>query len=129
MIPRIHQRRHTTDTVPVTSVTLKRRNEAGTSLEVVNLTGKTVKFKAVNAATGVTLVAETETGVTVETAASGTVKYDWQTAGAASAGIFRCYFVVYTSTETEHFPAARDGLIVGIDSETQTAEEAYEASL
>ena len=53
----------------------------------------------------------------------------WQTAGAASAGIFRCYFVVYTTTETEHFPAARDGLIVGIDSETQTAEEAYEASL
>ncbi len=129
MIPIVDQRRHTTDTAPVTSVTLKRRNEAGTAYEAADLTGKTVKFKAFNAATGAAVVSETVTGVTVETAASGTVKYDWLSAGAANAGIMRCFFVAYDGSETEHFPSKRDGLLVGFDSDTETAEQAYQAAL
>ena len=123
MTQQVH-RRHLSDTRTVLPVTLQQANESDV-LTVVNLTGLTVKFKMINAATGTTEIAETTTGVTVETAASGTVKYDFSAAGVDTAGVYRAFFVVYDGTETDHFPSATNDLLVKIDSDTQTADEAY----
>ena len=121
-------RRHVTDTRTLLSVTLQQPNSAGT-LTAVDLTGLTVKYKMLNRADGTTTIAETTTGVTVVTAASGTVNYDFSAAGVLTAGIFNGFFVVYSSSETDHFPVRVDGLRVMIDSDTQTAEQAYAAAI
>ena len=121
-------RRHVTDTRTLLSVTLQQPNSAGT-LTAVDLTGLTVKYKMLNRADGTTTIAETTTGVTVVTAASGTVNYDFSAAGVLTAGIFNGFFVVYASSETDHFPVRVDGLRVMIDSDTQTAEQAYAAAI
>lgn len=121
-------RRHVSDTRTVLPVTLKQPDSSGT-LTAVNLTGLTVKFKMINTADGTTEIAETNTGVTVVTAGSGTVNYDFSSGGVDTAGIYRAFFVVYDATETDHFPVAGNDLLVYIDSDTQTAEEAYEAAV
>lgn len=121
-------RRHVSDTRTVLPVTLKQPDSTGT-LTAVNLTGLTVKFKMINTADGTTEIAETNTGVTVVTAASGTVNYDFSSAGVDTAGIYRGFFVVYDSTETDHFPVAGNDLLIKIDSDTQTAEEAHAAAV
>ena len=127
MTQQIH-RRHVDDTRTLLYATLVQPNASGVDT-AVNLTGLTVKFKMVDAADGTVVIAETATGVTVETAASGTVKYDFSAAGVNVAGVFHAWFVVYDGIESDHFPVRRQGLKVMIDSDTQTAEEAYEAAL
>jgi hypothetical protein len=121
-------RRRVGDTRTPLYATIKQRDNDDASA-VLNLTGLTVKFMMINSATGVTKIAETSTGVTVETAASGTVKYDFSSTGCDDAGIFWGSFVVYDSTETDHAPAEMNGYEILIDSDTQTAEEAYAAAL
>lgn len=120
-------RRRVGDTVTPLYATIQQRGTDGT-LAAYNLTGKTVKFKMINAADGTTKIAETQTGVTVETAASGTVYYDFSSTGVDEAGKFYGSFVVYSSTETDTAPAEQNGLVILFDSDTQTAEEAYEAA-
>ena len=71
----IHRRR-VGDTRTVLPVTLQQPDSAGV-LQPVNLTGLTLQFKMVNAATGATKIALTSTGVTVTTAASGQAQYDF----------------------------------------------------
>ena len=121
-------RRRVGDTVTPLYATIQQRDTSGT-LAAYNLTGKTVKFKMINAADGTTKIAETSTGVTVETAASGTVYYDFSADGCDTAGKFFGSFVVYSSTETDTAPAEQNGLVILFDSATQTAEEAYEAAV
>ena len=121
-------RRRVGDTVTPLYATIQQRDTSGT-LAAYNLTGKTVKFKMINAADGTTKIAETSTGVTVETAAIGTVYYDFSAAGCDEAGKFWGSFVVYSSTETDTAPAEQNGLMILFDSATQTAEEAYEAAV
>jgi hypothetical protein len=118
----IPYRRHITDTRTVLSVTLSQPNESGVDT-VVNLTGLTVKFAMYNTA-GTVVISPTTTGVTVETAASGTVRYDFSTAGAATAGVYYAYFIVDDAGETDHYPAQSRGLKVLIDGHAVTAEEA-----
>lgn len=127
MTQQIH-RRHIGDSRTVLPVTLKQPNSSGVET-VVDLTGLTVKFTMVNAATGTVEIAETTTGVTVVTAASGTVNYDFSSGGVDTAGIYNAWFIVYDGAETDHFPVGRSDLQVYIDSDTVTAEEAYEAAL
>ena len=127
MSQQIH-RRHVTDTRTVLPATLVQPNASGADT-AVDLTGKTVQFKMVNAATGATAIALTSSGVTVTTAASGQVQYDFSSAGVQSAGKYRGFFVVSESGETDHFPVRADGLLILIDSDTQTAEQAFEAAL
>lgn len=114
------------DTAKVLSVEIMNANSSGV-IEAVNLTGKTVKFRMVNSATGVEKVAETAATVTV--AASGYAQYDFQAADVDTAGVFDAWFIVYASGETDTFPVATHGLQVHISSSTQTAREAYEAAL
>ena len=123
----IHRRR-VGDLRTVLPVTLKQADESGV-LQAVNLTGLTVQFSMIDAATGTTKIAATSTGVTVVTAASGTVNYDFSSAGVDTAGIYWGTFRVTQSGETDAFPVASKGLKICIDSATQTAEEAYAAAL
>jgi hypothetical protein len=88
-----------------------------------------VQFKMVNAATGATEIALTSTGVSVVTAASGTVNYDFSGAGVDAAGVYWGTFVVTEGGETDSFPVRTQDLKVCIDSDTLTAEEAYQAAL
>ena len=92
-------------------------------LTAVNLTGLTVKFKMVDES-GTVVVAETQTGVSVVTAASGTVNYDFSAAGVDAAGTYYGYFVVYDSGESDHFPVRSRDLKIRIDDDSTTAEEA-----
>ena len=70
----------------------------------VNLAGLTVKFTMI-AEDGTVVVAETATGVTVVTAATGYVQYDFQAADVDVAGTFYGYFNVYSGTEFDTYPA------------------------
>ncbi|MFN6189357.1 MAG: hypothetical protein ACK52I_26790 [Pseudomonadota bacterium] len=88
-----------------------------------------MQFKMLNAATGAAEVALTSTGVTVTTAATGQVQYDFSAAGVDTAGIYWGTFVVTQSSETDSFPVRTQDLKICIDSDTQTAEEAYQAAL
>jgi hypothetical protein len=118
-------RRRVGDTLTPLYVTIQQRDTSG-ALAGYNLTEKTVKFKMINAADGTTKIVETETGVTVETAASGTVYYDFSAAGCDTAGKFWGSFVVYSSTETDTAPVEQNGLVILFDSATQTAEQAFD---
>jgi hypothetical protein len=83
----------------------------------------------VNAATGAVKIAKTSTGVSVVTAASGTVNYDFSAGGVDTAGIFYGTFTVTQSGETDAFPVKRMDLKILIDSATQTAQQAYDAAV
>jgi len=116
------------DTRTVLPVTLQQPNESGV-LTVVDLTGKTVSFKMVNAATNAVEIALTSTGVSVVTAASGTVNYDFSGAGVDTAGVYWGTFVVTEGGETDSFPVIQKDLKIIIDSDTITGQEAYELAL
>jgi hypothetical protein len=107
--------RHITDTRTVLAATLKQPNESGVDT-VIDLTGLDVEFKMVNQS-GVAVIAQTATGVTVTDAAAGEVEYDFSTAGVATAGRYYAYFVVIDSTETDHFPVTARELIVCIEGD------------
>lgn len=121
-------RRRVGDLRTVLSVTLQQPDSSGV-LAAVNLTGLSVTFKMVNAADGTTKIAATSTGVTVVTATSGTVNYDFSSGGVDVAGVYWGTFLVTESTQTDAFPVATKGLKIVIDSDTQTGEEAYQAAV
>lgn len=118
-------RRRVGDLRTVLPVTLKQPDSAG-DLQVVDLTGKTVTFKMINAADGTTKISATSTGVTVVTASSGTVNYDFSSGGVDEAGVFWGTFVVTESGNTDSFPVMQQGLKIVIDSDTQSGEAAYQ---
>jgi hypothetical protein len=109
-------------------VALVQPNASGV-LTAVDLTGLSVQFKMVNAATGATEIALTSTGVTVTTAATGQVQYDFSAAGVDTAGVYWGTFVVTQSSETDSFPVIQKDLKIIIDSDTQSGQEAYENAL
>jgi uncharacterized protein (AIM24 family) len=109
-------------------VTLVQPNTSGV-LTAVNLTGLTVQFKMVNAATGATEIALTSTGITVTTAATGQVQYDFSGAGVDTAGVYWGTFVVTEGGETDAFPVIQKDLKIVIDSDTISGQKAYENAL
>jgi len=121
-------RRRVGDLRTVLPVTLKQPDSNG-DLQVVDLTGKTVTFKMVNAADGTTKISATSTGVTVVTAASGTVNYDFSSGGVDEAGVFWGTFIVTESGDTDSFPVMQQGLRIIIDSDTQSGEAAYQEAV
>jgi hypothetical protein len=106
----------------VLPVTLVQPNSSGVDT-AVNLTGLTVKFALYDSA-GTVVIAATQTGVTVVTAASGTVNYDFSSGSVATAGVYYGYFLVEDSGETDHYPVGSRGLKILIDGHAVTAEEA-----
>ena len=123
----IHQRR-VGDTRTVLPVTLQQPDSTGT-LQAVNLTGLTVEFSMVNAATGAVKIAKTSTGISVVSAVAGTVNYDFSAGGVDEAGIFYGTFTVTQSAETDAFPVKHQDLKILFDSATQTALQAYNAAV
>ena len=124
-VQQIHRRRQG-DTRTVLPVTLQQPDSIGV-LQPVNLTGLSVSFTMVNAATNATKVSAAS--ATIVTAASGTVNYDFQSADVDTPGVYWGTFTVTQSGETDAFPVAQKGLKILIDGNTQTAEEAYTAAI
>ena len=60
----------------------------------------------VNAADGTDATAATTTGVTVASAAAGTVNYQFSAGGVDMAGVFWGTFVVTDTAKTDAFPVA-----------------------
>lgn len=106
---------HLNDTRTVLAATLKQPNTSGVDT-AIDLTGLTVEFKMVDKA-GVDVIAQTSTGVTVTTAASGEVQYDFASAGVDTAGRYFGYFVVLDSGESDHFPVKARELVVCIHAD------------
>lgn len=127
MSQQIHRRR-VGDTRTVLPVALVQPNASGV-LTAVDLTGLTVQFKLINAATGATEIALTSTGVSVTTAATGQVQYDFSGAGVDTAGVYWGTFVITQSGETDAFPVIQKDLKIVIDSDTMSGEKAYENAL
>ncbi len=127
MTAQIHRRR-VGDLRTVLPVTLQQPDSAG-ALAAINLTGLDVTFKMINAADGTTKIAATGTGVSVVSAAAGTVNYDFSAGGVDEAGVFWGTFLVTESGQTDAVPVKQKDLKIIIDSDTQTGEEAYQAAL
>ena len=102
------------DTLTPLGCQCAQRNTSGV-LEVVNLTGLTVKFTMVSAA-GAVIVNEATTGVAVTDAINGKVRYDFQSADVANAGTFFSWFTVYSGTEHDTYPVGRRKLVIEISA-------------
>lgn len=112
---KVYHVRHITDERTALSVTLQQPNESGVDT-AIDLTGLTVEFKMVNSA-GVDVIAQTETGVSVVDAAAGEVDYSFPTAGMATAGLYYGYFIVTSSSKTDHFPVTAKELRISIQAD------------
>lgn len=100
------------DTLTPVGATLKQRNTSGV-LAAVNLTGKTVKFRMVDDA-GTVVV--NDAAATVVTAESGTVQYDFAAGDVDTAGTYWGWFLVYSGSEFDTFPAEGRALKIIIHS-------------
>ena len=120
-----HERR-VGDTAKVYSAMLKYKDTSGADT-IKNLTGLSVTFTMINAATGAVKVAAQ--AATIVTAASGIVKYDFVSADVNTAGIYWGSFVVTETSETDTYPASPNQGVIWIHSATQTAQQAYAAAV
>ena len=97
------------DTSPSIEATLTDIN--GTA---INLNDASVRFHMKNLSNSVVVV---DAAATIVTAASGIVRYDWQSADTAKAGIYSCEFeVTYSDASIETFPNDEQ-IIVSIEGE------------
>jgi hypothetical protein len=120
-----HERR-VGDTTKVYSAVLTYKSTAGVDT-AKDLTGLSVTFTMINAATGVTKVSAA--AATIVTAASGIVSYDFQAADVDTAGVYWGSFKVTESAETDTYPASPAEGPIWIHSATQTALQAYQAAV
>ena len=120
-----HERR-VEDTTKVYSAILTAKSTAGVDT-AKDLTGLSVTFTMINAATGVAKVSAA--AATIVTAASGIVKYDFQAADVDAAGVYWGSFRVTESAETDTYPAAPNQGVIWIHSATQTAMQVYSAAV
>ena len=120
-----HERR-VGNTTKVYSAVLTYKSTAGVDT-AKDVTGLTITFTMINAATGVAKVSAA--AATIVTAASGIVSYDFQAADVDTAGIFWGTFVVTESAETDSYPASPAQGPIWIHSASQTAQQAYDAAV
>lgn len=121
----IHHRR-VGDTLTSLSVQLVHKNEIGIHVPT-DLTGLVVSFKMVNSKDGTTKVAANSDGITIDDPLTGKVSYDFTSADVNTAGIFWGSFIVENISETDTYPVNTKDLLIYINSDTQTAEEAFNA--
>ena len=122
-----HERR-VGDTVTVYSANLVAKDNSSPPADVAkNLTGLTVTFTMINAATLATKVSAA--AATIVTAASGIVSYDFVAADVDTAGIYWGSFKGVESAESGTYPASPCDGVIWIHSATQTAQQAYDAAL
>jgi len=120
-----HERR-VGDTTKVYSAVLTYKSTAGVDT-AKDLTGLSVTFTMINAATGVAKVSAA--AATIVTAASGIVKYDFVAADVDTAGVYWGSFVVTETAETDTYPASPAQGPIWIHAASQTAQQAYRAAL
>ena len=120
-----HERR-VGDTQQTYSAILQAKNTSGVMVPR-DLTGLTVTFSMVNAATGAAKVSSQP--ATIVTAASGIVSYDFASVDVNTPGIYWGRFTVTQSGETNTYPADPTDGIIWIHGHTQTAQQAYAAAL
>ena len=121
-----HERR-VGDTAKVYSAILKYKDTSTPPVvQVKNLTGLSVTFTMINAATGVAKVSAAS--ATIVTAASGIVSYDFVSADVDTAGIYWGSFTVTESAEPDTYPASPCEGPIWIHSATQTAQQVYAAA-
>lgn len=97
------------DTSPSIEATLTDIN--GTA---INLNDASVRFHMKNLSNNAVVV---DAAATIVTAASGIVRYDWQSADTTKAGIYSCEFeVTYSDASIETFPNDEQ-IIVSIEGE------------
>ena len=120
-----HERR-VGDTSKVYSAILNAKNVSGVDT-VKDLTGLSVTFTMINAATGVAKVSAQS--ATIVTALSGIVSYDFLAADVDTAGIFWGSFRVTESAQTDTYPASPSEGPIWIHSATQTAQDVYAAAM
>ena len=130
MVQQIH-RRHVGDTTKTLNVRLWYVDENDNTVyhDLTSLLAGAITFRMMNAATDAYEIAETATGVTFTADDQGNVVYDFSDAGVDTAGIYYGWFEVTESAETCTYPRERTGLRIEIDSDTQTAQEAYDAAV
>ena len=116
-----HERR-IGDTTATYSAILQAKNTSGVMVPK-DLTGLSVTFAMVNAATGAVKV--NNAAATVVTAASGIVSYDFQPADVDTAGVYWGSFTVTQSGETNTYPASPQDGLIWIHGDNKTALEAY----
>ena len=116
-----HERR-VGDTATTYSAILQAKNASGI-MTAKDVTGLTVTFSMVNAATGAVKV--NNAAATVITAASGIVSYDFQSADVDTPGVYWGSFTVTQSGETNTYPASPKDGIIWIHGDDKTALEAY----
>ena len=115
MTAQVHRRR-VGDLRTVLPVTLQQPDSTGV-LAAINLTGLDVTFKMINAADGSTKIAATATGVSVVSAAAGTVNYDFSAGGVDAAGVYWGTFLGTESGQTDEVPERQKDLKIIIDSD------------
>ena len=120
-----HERR-VGDTSKVYSAVLTYKDTSGVDTPK-NLTGLSVTFTMINAATGVAKVSAA--AATIVTAASGIVSYDFASGDVDTAGIYWGSFRVTESAETDTYPAAPAEGPIWIHAANQTAQAAYVAAV
>jgi hypothetical protein len=120
-----HERR-VGDTTKVYSAVLTAKSTSGVDT-AKDVTGLTVTFTMINAATGAVKVSAQ--AATIVTAASGIVKYDFVSADVDTAGVYWGTFVVTESAETDSYPASPAQGPIWIHAASQTAQQAYRAAL
>lgn len=121
-----HQRR-VGDTAKVYPFVCKYIDESGETV-FRDLTGATVQFSMINAATGVQKVAPSTADVT--DAINGEGEYTFVDADVDEAGIYWVTILVTVSgQEPDSYPVAPNDGIIWIHSATQTAKQAYQTAL
>ena len=116
-----HERR-VGDTATTYSAILQAKNTSGI-MTPKDVTGLTVTFSMVNAATGAVKISNA--AATIITAASGIVSYDFQASDVDTPGVYWGSFTVTQSGETNTYPASPKDGIIWIHADDKTALEAY----
>jgi hypothetical protein len=91
------------------------------------LTGATVTFTMINAATEVAKV--DAAAASIVTAADGTMKYDFAAGDVDTPGVFYGFFTVTIAGNTDTFPANPKDAPIWIHSKGKTAQEWYAEAL
>lgn len=104
--------RHKGDTRTVLAATLKQPNESGVNV-AIDLSGLTVEFSMCDS-DGQDAIGKTESGVSVTTASSGEIEYQFSAGGVDTVGKFYGSFIVSDGGAEDYFPVKPRELVISI---------------
>ena len=95
------------------------------SLDLTSNVSGDIKFKMVNKANGVVTIPLTSTGVSFTADTNGFVEFTFSVTQVSKAGIYNGYFIYYDGANYRTFPITTGDLVIEIDSDTESAQDAY----